>query len=237
MSIPDYERMMLPLLRFYGDKQEHSMREAIEYMSQLFRLSEEEKRRQAIIDAIQHLEWAGLLESTKRGFFERTFKTKRGNFRITNRGLEVLKQNPSEISMRYLLDLKREEVLKYEEVPIYVKILAYVIMAGLFIWVVGSILQTPPLGIPFPWNWIGAVLLFPVPILFFVLLAYVGVSQDTEEKIAGLIFLALAILIIAIIFYMPDLFQGLPDIIQLILVVAAIFSFAMGLGFFGIGTH
>ena len=104
MPIPDYERIMLPLLKFYGDKQEHSMREAIEHMSQLFRLSEEEKReplprgRQATVDnrtswARIYLEKAALLESTKRG-----------HFRITNRGLELLKQSPSEISMKYLYD-------------------------------------------------------------------------------------------------------------------------------------
>ena len=80
------------------------MREAVEYVSQHFRLSEEEKRelleggRQAIIDnrtswARIYLEKAGLLESTKKA-----------HFRITSRGLEVLKQNPSETSMKYLYD-------------------------------------------------------------------------------------------------------------------------------------
>ena len=79
------------------------MSEALQHINGLFGLTEEEKREtlpsglQPIIDnrvgwARTYLKKAGLIESTRRGYF-----------RITNRGLEVLKQNPSEINVRFLM--------------------------------------------------------------------------------------------------------------------------------------
>jgi len=102
MSIPDYQTIMLPLLKFAGDKKEHSIREAIEYIANAFNLSEEERRevlpsgQQYIIDnrvgwARTYLKKAGLLESTKRSYFK-----------ITDLGLEVLQKNPEEINVKFL---------------------------------------------------------------------------------------------------------------------------------------
>jgi len=102
MAIPDYQEIMLPLLKFAGDKKEHSIREAIEHISQVFNLSEDEKRellpsgQQTIITnrtawARTYLKMAGLLDSPKRSYF-----------RITDLGLNVLKQNPTEINSKYL---------------------------------------------------------------------------------------------------------------------------------------
>ncbi|HLE75902.1 MAG TPA: winged helix-turn-helix domain-containing protein [Candidatus Bathyarchaeia archaeon] len=94
---------MLPFLKFASDRKEHSLSEALQHINGLFGLTEEEKREtlpsglQPIIDnrvgwARTYLKKAGLIESTRRGYF-----------RITNRGLEVLKQNPSEINVRFLM--------------------------------------------------------------------------------------------------------------------------------------
>lgn len=76
MPIPDYQSIMLPLLKLASDKKEHSIREAIESLSDLFKLSEEEKKevlpsgQQYVFDnrvgwARTYLKKAGLLESTK----------------------------------------------------------------------------------------------------------------------------------------------------------------------------
>ena len=43
MAVPDYQSTMLPLLRYIGDGQEHSLREAIEALAEEFGLSEEER--------------------------------------------------------------------------------------------------------------------------------------------------------------------------------------------------
>ena len=42
MAIPDYQTVMLPLLRLTADQQEHSLREAIETLGKHFELSEAE---------------------------------------------------------------------------------------------------------------------------------------------------------------------------------------------------
>jgi len=102
MSIPDYQSIMLPLLKFAGDKKEHSIREAIEYIANSFNLTEEERRevlpsgQQYIIDnrvgwARTYLKKAGLLESTKRSYFK-----------ITDLGQEVLQKAPKEINVNFL---------------------------------------------------------------------------------------------------------------------------------------
>ncbi|HOQ31829.1 MAG TPA: restriction endonuclease [Candidatus Hydrogenedens sp.] len=102
MPIPDYQSIMLPLLKFPGDKKEHSIRESIEHIANIFNLSEEERRevlpngQQYIIDnrvgwARTYLKKAGLLESTKRSYFK-----------ITDLGLEVLQKNPKEINVKFL---------------------------------------------------------------------------------------------------------------------------------------
>ena len=44
MTIPDYQAIMLPLLNFAADQQEHSLREAVDILSEQFSLTEMEKK-------------------------------------------------------------------------------------------------------------------------------------------------------------------------------------------------
>lgn len=44
MSIPKYENIMLPLLQFVADKQDHSKNDTVEYLTSFFKLSEAEIR-------------------------------------------------------------------------------------------------------------------------------------------------------------------------------------------------
>jgi len=102
MGIPDYQTIMLPLLRFAGDQQEHSLREAIDRLADDFGLTEEERKellssgQQEIFNnrvawARSYMGKAGLLESTRRGYVK-----------ITDRGMKVLKQNPERIGVKFL---------------------------------------------------------------------------------------------------------------------------------------
>ncbi|RMF07324.1 MAG: restriction endonuclease [Candidatus Neomarinimicrobiota bacterium] len=102
MPIPDYQRCMLPLLKFAADRQEHSLREGIENLASRFQLTEKERKQllpsgqQAIFDnrvawARTYLKQAGLLEATRRGYF-----------RISAKGLEVLNENPDTINVKFL---------------------------------------------------------------------------------------------------------------------------------------
>lgn len=98
MAVPDYQSLMLPVLQIAGDGLEHTIGETIEIIASHFSLSEAERNellpsgRQFRFDnrihwARTYLKQAGLLESTGRG-----------KFRITQRGLEVLKDNPPYIN-------------------------------------------------------------------------------------------------------------------------------------------
>lgn len=102
MAIPDFQAIMLPLLKFIEDKEEHSTRETIDYISSLFNLTEEEKKevlpsgKQPIIDnrvgwARTYLKKAGLLENPQRGIIK-----------ISELGLKILEQNPAEINKEFL---------------------------------------------------------------------------------------------------------------------------------------
>lgn len=93
---------MLPLLKYAEDKKEHPIREAIDHISDIFNLTLEQRKeflpsgQQYIIDnrvgwARTYLKKAGLLESPKRSYFK-----------ITPLGLEVIKEKPSEINVKFL---------------------------------------------------------------------------------------------------------------------------------------
>ncbi len=101
--IPDFQTIMLPLLKILADKEEHHYRNLIEELSVSFALTEEETKellpsgQQALFDnrvgwARTYLKKAGAIDSPKRAVS-----------RITPRGLEILKSNPMEITLAYLM--------------------------------------------------------------------------------------------------------------------------------------
>jgi len=102
MAIPDYQTIMLPLLKFAGDNQEHSLRDAVDYLADEFELSEEELKemlpsgKQRLFNnrvawALTYIRKAGLVESPKRGIFS-----------IAERGQQVLSQNIEKIDIKFL---------------------------------------------------------------------------------------------------------------------------------------
>jgi restriction system protein len=102
MAIPDFQSIMLPVLKFAGDGKEHSLRETIEALAEEFALTNDERNellpsgQQATFDnrigwARTFLQKAGLLEATRRGYY-----------RLTQRGQQVLDQNPQRITTAFL---------------------------------------------------------------------------------------------------------------------------------------
>ncbi|MDF0590302.1 restriction endonuclease [Candidatus Methanocrinis natronophilus] len=102
MAVPDFQSVMLPLLKILGDGEEHRLHEVILTLADQFDLTDEERRellpsgRQAKLTnrvgwARTYMKKAGLLESTGRG-----------KFRINDRGLAILKENPLEINVKFL---------------------------------------------------------------------------------------------------------------------------------------
>lgn len=102
MPIPSFQQVMSPLLRVASDGEEHKLSEAVARLSDDLRLTEEERAAllpsgsQTLIHnriawASTYMRKAGLLESTRRG-----------HFRITARGKQVLESGPPAINVRFL---------------------------------------------------------------------------------------------------------------------------------------
>ena len=110
MPIPDFQSLMLPLLRFAADRREYSIKSSVENLAREFRLTEEEVRellpsgQQKIFQnrvnwAKSYLKMAGLICYTKRGFFK-----------ITESGLKILEKAPARIDIPFLKKLEEFSV-------------------------------------------------------------------------------------------------------------------------------
>ena len=108
MAIPDFQSIMLPLLKIASDEAEHNHAEVKSALAIQFDISESEKKemlpsgKQARFDnrvawAIVYLRRAGLIENSSGGIF-----------RITGQGLDLLKTNPDKITIKLLKQLNPE---------------------------------------------------------------------------------------------------------------------------------
>lgn len=102
MPIPDFQSLMLPLLRHLEDGRERSNQETLDALAEEFGLSQQEREellpsgRQPVFTnrvawAKVHLKAAQLIESPRRGVYK-----------IAVRGLDVLNQNPDRVDLRLL---------------------------------------------------------------------------------------------------------------------------------------
>lgn len=102
MAIPDYQTLMLPVLKLAADGSEHKFSQAVEQLANEFELTTEERNEllpsgsQAVFNnrvgwARSYLKQAGLLASSKRGFFN-----------ITEKGKELLATNPPKVDISVL---------------------------------------------------------------------------------------------------------------------------------------
>ncbi|MBO0938463.1 winged helix-turn-helix domain-containing protein [Fibrella sp. HMF5335] len=102
MPIPDYQTLMLPLLKHVSDQREYKLNDVVDALSVEFNLTEEEKNEllpsgqtflfgSRVGWARTYLKKAGLLESPKRATVV-----------ITERGLTILAQKPLRVDARLL---------------------------------------------------------------------------------------------------------------------------------------
>jgi restriction system protein len=100
--IPDYQTVMLPILQHLRAGQELSMADLIDQLSADFQLNDEERQRMLPSGtstyigsrtgwARTYLKKAGLVDSPRRGFVQ-----------ITDRGRQVLAENPARVDTRFL---------------------------------------------------------------------------------------------------------------------------------------
>lgn len=102
MAIPDFQTIILPLLRFCADGKEHANQEALDALATEFGLTNDERKKllpsgqQRVFDnrvawARAHMKMALLIENPRRGIF-----------RITGRGKSILEQSPPSIDLKFL---------------------------------------------------------------------------------------------------------------------------------------
>ncbi len=111
MAVPDFQSIMLPLLELFEDGKDHSSGEVLELLAKAFNLTDEDRKE--------------LLPSGRQRSFDnrvgwaRTYLVKarliqivrRGTYVITDRGKNVLNENPSAINIKYLK--KFPEILQF----------------------------------------------------------------------------------------------------------------------------
>ena len=113
MPIPDYQSLMLPMLKLSGDSKERSLAETRDALAEVLDITDEERKEllpsgtQPIFNnrvawACIYLYNAGLLERPKRGWYK-----------ITDRGLDVLKESPPKVDVKFLNQFP--EFLKFRE--------------------------------------------------------------------------------------------------------------------------
>lgn len=102
MPIPDFQTIMLPLLKLLSDRKEYLFKDVIALLGKQFKLTEEEMSEllpsgQALIFgnrvawARTYMKKAGLLDAPKRGVLC-----------ITDRGIKILKDNPKKVDISLL---------------------------------------------------------------------------------------------------------------------------------------
>ena len=101
MAVPDFQNMMLPLLKLAGDGQQHTLAEAVERLAQEFKLSEDDRAQllrsgqtrlyNRVGWTATYLKKAGLLQAVGPG-----------RFQVTDRGKDVLASGRVAIDIAFL---------------------------------------------------------------------------------------------------------------------------------------
>ena len=103
MTVPDYQSLMLPLLKYAGTRnREVTTSEAVEVLAQELNLTEEDLREMLpsgtqstfgnrVGWAATYMKKAGLLEPTRRGYYK-----------ITARGHDPLTKQPKDLNVKFL---------------------------------------------------------------------------------------------------------------------------------------
>jgi restriction system protein len=113
MTIPDFQTIMLPFLEFSSDGKMHSFVEATDALAKEFKLTDAEidtlipSGQQRFANRVgwakTHLKKAGLIDYPQRGYFQ-----------ITQRGIDVLKETPKVIDMKFLMQFP--EFLEFRKI-------------------------------------------------------------------------------------------------------------------------
>ncbi len=124
MSVPDYQSLMLPLLKIASDQKEHSIGKVFDTVALKVGLTEDNRKELLPSGKESRFEnrvrWAAFY-LRKAGLLQRPA---RGRYQITELGLQVLKDNPSNIDVNFLMQFPEfaefkspsQEVAKKEDI-------------------------------------------------------------------------------------------------------------------------
>src|SRR6266704_409663 len=102
MPVPDFQSLMLPLLKIAGDGNEHTTSEVLESLAQQFGLGE--GYRDEMLSSGKQRKFDNRVNWTKT-YLQKALllsSTGRSRFRITERGITILKNNPLTINIKFL---------------------------------------------------------------------------------------------------------------------------------------
>ncbi len=115
MAVPDFQTLMLPLLKLASDGQQHTPAEAVEQLAQQFQLSDEDRAEtlksgqtrfyNRVGWANTYLKKAGLLQAVGPG-----------RFQLTDRGRDVLGNPHAAIDIGFLESRFPEEMTEFRKV-------------------------------------------------------------------------------------------------------------------------
>jgi restriction system protein len=102
MAVPDFQSLMLPLLKITGDGNEHTTSEVIETLARQFGLDEND--RDELLPSGKQRKLDNRVNWTKT-YLQKALlltSTGRSRFRITERGHKVLRESPISLNVKYL---------------------------------------------------------------------------------------------------------------------------------------
>jgi restriction system protein len=116
MPIPDFQALLLPVLKLAGDDAEHTIASTVEYVAGQLQLADADREavypsgsglifKDRISWARSYLKMAGLLESPRRGYL-----------RISERGKNLLTEAPSSLNLSVLKQKYPDFREKIEEI-------------------------------------------------------------------------------------------------------------------------
>jgi len=113
MAIPDYQTLMLPVLKVAADGQERRIGDVINQLAREFALTEEEQ--QQLLPSGKQTAFANRVHWARTYLVQARLleATKRAHFRITDRGRKALAERPPRIDNEYLLQFP--EFIQFRE--------------------------------------------------------------------------------------------------------------------------
>ena len=105
MTLPTFEDIMLPLVEFLGDNKEKNYSEVISHLSNHFKLDPEDLKLEKFSGGNYFYNKIGWAKNylTRAGILDK----QKGKFKISVRGLDVLKQKPPKIDNKFLHNFEK----------------------------------------------------------------------------------------------------------------------------------